>query len=143
MNPPPRQLRSVLSVALPVAIAAVLVCLAMLNMVSVRSWHGEPEDGVFWDTEGLNGTNVIAKDIAKASAAERAGLLRGDMLLLLDGREVKSVQDVEAVLHSAADGRTLVYVVTRQSAEQPVSITLQPMPLTQFGLYYSLAAVGI
>jgi two-component system NtrC family sensor kinase len=143
MNPPQRQLRSVLRVALPVALAAVLVCLAVVNMVSVRAWRGEPEDGVFWDIEGLNGTNVIAKDIATASAAERAGLLRGDVLLLLDGREVKSVQDVQAVLHSATDGRTLVYVVTRQTAEQPLSITLQPMPLTQFGLYYSLAAVGI
>jgi PAS domain S-box-containing protein len=143
MTGTPRPIRPLISVALPVAIAVTLICLAVLNLVTVRAWRGEPEDGVLWALEGINGTNVVAREIAKGSAAERAGLLAGDVLLVLDGREVKSPRDVDAVMHMATDGRRLVYIVARQTAEQPVSVTLQPMPMTQFGLYYSLAAVGI
>jgi two-component system NtrC family sensor kinase len=143
MSGPPRQLRSLLSVALPVAIAAMLVCLAVVNIASVRTWRGEPEDGVLWAVDGTNGTNVVAKDVAIGSAGQRAGLLPGDVLLLIDGREVKNVREVQEAMHASADGRSLMYVITRQSAEQPISLTLQPMPLTQYGLYYSLAAVGI
>ena len=81
--------------------------------------------------------------MAKGSAGERAGVQAGDVLLLIDGREVRTERDVSAAAERARDGHALAYVVQRQSAEQPVSLTLQPMPLTQFGLYYSLAVVGI
>ena len=140
MPGPSRPLRPLLSVALPVAVAVVLVCLALVNIASVRTWRGEPEDGVLW---ALEGTNVVAQEVARGSAGERAGVLPRDVLVIIDGQEIKTPRDVELSAARAGDRRVLGYVVTRQSAEQPISLALQSMPLTQFGLYYSLAVVGI
>jgi PAS domain S-box-containing protein len=70
-------------------------------------------------------------------------VLARDVLLTVDGREVRTTQDVLDATAAARDGRTLAYVVLRGSAAQSVGVTLRPAPLTQFGLYYSLAAVGI
>jgi two-component system NtrC family sensor kinase len=127
-------------VALPVAVAVALVCLAVINIVVVRTWHGEPEDGVLW---ALEGANVVAMEIAPGSAAADDGLKPRDVLLTIDGREIQRVQDVVDAMHAAEDGRVLTYVVERQAAELPVAVTLKPMPTRPRGLYYSLALVGI
>ena len=141
MPGPGRPLRSLLSVALPVVVAAVFVCLALINIASVRTWRGEAEDGVLWQ-QHLNG-NLVALEVARASAGERAGVRPGDVLLTIDGHEAQSRASVEAAARAAGAGAPLVYVVERESSQQLIALTLQPMPLTQFGLYYSLAAVGI
>jgi len=130
-----------LSVALPVAVAAVFVCLALIDIASVRTWRGEPEDGVFWQKQA-NGT-LVAQDIAAQSAAAFAGVQPGDSLLTIDGQEIQDRADVEAAARAAGVGAVRTYVVERQSSQQPIALRLQPMPLTQFGLYYSLAAVGL
>jgi two-component system NtrC family sensor kinase len=139
MTPVSRRLRPLLSVALPVAIAVALVCLALVNVASVTTWRGELEDGVLWRAVG---TNVVAVEVARGSAGDRVGIQPGDLLLLVDGREVTNAQDVVAAV-AAREGRSLGYVIQRQTSEQPLVVTLQPMPLTQRGLYYPLALVGI
>ena len=134
------RLRPLLRVALPVAIAFTLVCLAVVNMALVKAWKGEPEDGVLW---GQEGANVVAREVANPSAGRRAGLAVGDLLLTVDGREVATVADVQAKLHESEDGRVLRYVVHRASSDVPIEVRLQPMPLPRSGLYYSIALVGI
>ena len=141
MPGPGRPLRSLLSVALPVAVAAVFVCLALINIASVRTWRGEPEDGVLW-LQRFNGS-LVAQEVAKGSAADRAGIKPGDLLLTIDGREIRSRAEVEALARAAGIGTALTYVVEREAFQQLLAVRLQLMPLTQFGLYYSLAAVGI
>ena len=37
--------------ALPVAVAAALVCLAIINIALVKTWRGDVEDGVLWRDE--------------------------------------------------------------------------------------------
>ena len=140
MTGSPRRLLPLLSVALPVAVAVMLVCLALVNVAAVRIWRGEPEDGVLWQTLGAN---VVAAEVARGSAGAEAGIQPGDVLLLIDGREITSDREIVSVARAAGVGHPLVYVITRQSAEQPIRLTLRPAPLTQYGLYYPLAAVGI
>jgi PAS domain S-box-containing protein len=134
------RLRSVLYVGLPVAVGAVLVSLAAVNIVLVKTWRGELEDGVLWTKSGAN---VLATAVAPEAAGAVAGIQVGDVLLQIDGREATTLADVTAALHGAVEGRALTYVVQRQGAEQPVRIVLQPMPTVRLGLYYSLALVGV
>ena len=134
------RLKPLLRVALPVAVAATLVCLAVMNMALVKAWKGEPEDGVLWIQDGAN---VVAREVADHTAGRRAGLAAGDVLLTVNDREIAALADLQNILHASDDGRVLKYVVLRQSTNLPVEMRLQPMPVPRSGLYFSIALVGI
>ena len=134
------RLRPLLQVALPVAVAAVLVALAIINMALVKAWSGEPEDGVLWQQEG---TNVVAVEVAPGRAGDSAGIQPRDVLVLVDGREVRTPSDVLRFLHEARPSQPLRYVVQRASTELPLTLALEAHPQVAHGLYYSLALVGI
>src|SRR6185436_4931013 len=69
------------------AVVAALLCLAALNIQQRVTWS-EMEDCVLWK---MSGVDVAAAEIAKGTAAERAGLQRGDVLLAIGEREVQRV----------------------------------------------------
>lgn len=134
-----RPLRPLIRVALPVAIAVVLVCLAALNVALFhRFTTSEVEDGVLWRASG---NEVVAAEVSPGSAGERAGLRTGDLLLSIDSTAIKTPIDVTTMLHSAA--APLTYHVLRSNVPQVLPITLQPLPTVDHLLYYTLAAVGI
>jgi PAS domain S-box-containing protein len=135
-----RSLRPLLNVGLPVAVAMALVTLAVVNVVLVKRWQGEPEDGVLW---GHVGANVVAVEVAAGGAGERAGLRPRDLLLQIDGAEIDDRADVVDALHAAAPGAVLTYTIQRGSGQMPVEVELVPMPRAPSSLYYSLALVGI
>src|SRR5690349_13908801 len=137
---PFRFMRPFVRVVLPVAAAAVLVCLAVINVALVKTWRGELEDGVLWRQDGAN---VVASEVAPAFAGARAGIAPGDVVLLVDGQEIRRPADVTSAVHAFSGARPLTYVVKRASLETPIAVALLPMPLAAHGLYYSLALVGI
>jgi len=134
------RLRALLRVALPVAAAAILVSLAILNIALVKTSGSELDDGVLWRLEG---SNLVAIAVAPGGGGARAGLRPRDALLLLDGQEVRSADDVVRALHAADGSRGLRYVVQRDTVELPVTIELSATPRVAQGLYFSLALVGI
>ena len=127
-------------VALPVAVAAVLVSLAVINMALVKTWSGEVEDGVLWRQEGVN---VVAAEVAAGHAGDRAGVRTRDVVLTVDGVEIRTPLDVAVVLARRHSGQPVEYVVERASVDVPLRIELQTSPTVNQGLYYSLALVGI
>jgi hypothetical protein len=135
-----RQLRPLIRVVLPVVVAAVLVCMAIVNIALVKAWNGELDDGVLWEKSG---ENVVAADIAPGFAGDRAGVKAGDTLYQIDDQEIRSVDDVIASLHAADGTHPLKYALTRSGVDQPLAIALLPMPTVNGRLYYSLALVGI
>ena len=120
-------------------IVAALLCLAALNVMQRASWS-EMEDGVLWK---LSGGEVAAADVAKGTAAERAGLQRGDVLLAIGDREIQRVEDVVDVLHTSRTGTTLHYLIVRERARQQATIDVAPVPSSPLALYFALAAVGV
>src|SRR5438874_121475 len=66
--------------AFAVAIVVVLVALGVANIALYTRWH-EVEDGVLW---GARPEGITAVDIAGGSAAESAGIERGDVLLAVN-----------------------------------------------------------
>jgi PAS domain S-box-containing protein len=121
-------------------IVAALLLLAGLNIAQRWTWR-ELEDGVLWKMGA--GGEVVAGEIAPGTAAARAGLERGDVLLMVDGQIVERVEDVVARLHAASRGDRLRYTVLRMRAQQHADIDVAPVPSSPLGLYLSLAAVGI
>ena len=121
------------------AVVAALLCLAALNIMQRASWS-EMEDGVLWK---VSGGEVAAAEVAKGTAAERAGLHRGDVLLAIGDREIQHVDDVVQVLHTSHAGSTLHYLVMREKARQQATIDVAPVPSGSRALYFALAAVGV
>src|SRR4051794_20457353 len=110
LTAPPRRLRPLLRVGLPVAVAAALVCLAIVDIASVRTWRGEVEDGVLW-TSVPGSPNVVALDVAKGTPAERAGIQPRDVLVRINATEVTAPADVQRIIHDASEGTQLAYVI--------------------------------
>lgn len=140
MPPLFKPLRPLLRVALPVAVAAVLVCLAIINIALVKTWRGELEDGVLWRQRAAT---VVAAEVAPDTAAARAGMRPRDILRTIDGRPVTRVTDVWTAIGASRDGRGLAYVVERDGRDLPLTLDLLVTPGVVQGLYYSLALVGI
>jgi membrane-associated protease RseP (regulator of RpoE activity) len=136
------RLRPLFHVALPVAVASSLVCLAVINMALVKGWKGEPEDGVLWKQSGVN---VVAAQVDERGAGRRSGVHAGDVLVAINGQEVSKVAEVLSALEGSEDGRILRYSLVRAGATDAATtdVQLQPMPLARTGLYYSIALVGI
>ena len=73
----------------------------------------------------------------------RAGVRAGDVLLSIDGQEVRTVADVATALHAADGRRVFCYVVQRVGRGLNRSRAAAADAAVAHGLYYSLALVGI
>jgi two-component system NtrC family sensor kinase len=125
--------------ALPVAVTLALLALGLANVVS-RATSNEVEDGVLWVERAVG---VVAAEVAAPSAASRAGVRPGDILLAIDNRPVDGRDDVLAVQHQAQAGARHTYTLLRLGSRDVVNLSLSPMPGGAGLFYYVLAAVGI
>jgi two-component system NtrC family sensor kinase len=134
-----RQLRPLIRVVVPVAVATALVAMALVNLVVVMNWQkvAPVDDGVLW------GADLRALEVSAGSTAAEAGLRRGDALQAIDGEFVDTPQSVLEKLKGVTPGEIVTYTVSRDSADSLVSLQLARTPGPQYGLYYLLAAVGI
>ena len=134
------RLRAWARVAMPVVVAAALLCLAVANVGLRRSFQDEADDGVLWSS--VDG-DVVASEVAEDGPGARAGVRVGDRLLSIDGRPVASQNDVAGRLHSVAPGARLRYSVLRVGAQQLIPLEVEPIPQGNRALYYVLAVTGI
>ena len=124
---------------LAVGVVAALLCLAAANVVVRANWN-EVEDGALWieQSQGL-----VAEAVAPETAAAVAGLLRGDVLLAIDGEAVETREDVLDRLHASEDGTQLSYTVLRLGTQKIRELTLQPAPSSALPVYFVLVGVGV
>jgi PAS domain S-box-containing protein len=111
----------------------------LANVVSRASFH-EVEDGVLWVERAVG---VVAAEVAQPSAASRADIRPGDVLLAIDNQPVETRGDVLAIQYLARPGDRHVYTVLRLGSQEVASVSLAPMPSGAGLYYYVLAAVGI
>ena len=124
---------------LALLVVGALLVLAFAN-IAVRSNWSEVEDGVLWVSRA---EGVVAVEVGTRSAAERAGIRPGDVLLAINGQPVDSPTSVVDRLHAGPRGDQLAYVVLRLGSQELHELTLQPIPSGSRALYFVLAAVGI
>ncbi len=71
------------------------------------------------DADGL-----LIREVAENSAAARAGLARGDLIVAVGGQTVSSVDDLSGALRAAAAGGTVDLTVLRGTEERAVHVVL-------------------
>lgn len=121
------------------AVVVVLLGFGIANL-AVRATWAEVEDGVLWvsRTQG-----VTAAEVADRSAAVRADVRVGDVLLAIDGRPIERPADVVAVAHASTGDAPLTYTLLRLGTREMVQVQLAPIPQGNSVLYFILAAVGM
>ncbi|MEO8678008.1 MAG: ATP-binding protein [Vicinamibacterales bacterium] len=116
-----------------------LLALGLANVVS-RATSTEVEDGVLWVERAVG---VVAAEVAAPSAADRAGVRPGDILLAIDNQPVDGRADVLDLQHRAQRGERHTYTVLRLGSREVANVSLAPLPSGAGLFYYLLAAVGI
>src|SRR5206468_5084207 len=124
--------------AFALAVVLVLIVLGVANVAMRARWH-EVEDGVLW---AARAEGVGATEVAAGSAAARAGIQRGDVLIAVNGAPVQVPADVVQYQHSGIPGTLLNYTLLRLGARQALDVSLAPVPQGT-SMYYVLAAVGL
>jgi len=124
---------------LPIMVTVCLLALGIANIV-LRATSTDVEDGVLWVERSAG---VVAAEVAVPSAAERAGVRPGDVLLAIDGEPVQGRADVFAVQQRARAGERHTYTLLRLGSREIAQVTLAPLPEGAGLLYYLLATVGI
>jgi membrane-associated protease RseP (regulator of RpoE activity) len=72
------------------------------------------------------GKGVLVREVTVGSAAEKAGLKAGDVIVALDEQEVSSVRDLRRALAKDADEkRTAKLTIVRNRAEQTLAVELE------------------
>ena len=97
-----------------------------------RGWLGvsiqkvTPEIARAYGVKGENG--AIVSDVFADSAAERAGVRRGDVVVELNGEKVKDVQWFVQKVRNLAPGSTATLVVVREGRKMTLKVKLDERP---------------
>ncbi len=119
-------------------VAAILMALGIANIATRARLH-EVEDGVLW-VERSEG--VTAVEVAADTAAGKAGIERGDVLVAVNGDPVESRAEVLEYQHRAQEGSRLTYTLLRLGDQRALDVTLEPVA-PPGSMYFVLAAVGL
>jgi PAS domain S-box-containing protein len=119
-------------------VAATLMALGIANIATRARLH-QVEDGVLWvdRSEG-----VTAVEVAPDTAAAKAGIARGDVLVAVNGEPVESRADALEYQIQAREGTRLTYTLVRLGDQRALDVTLEPVA-PPGSMYFVLAAVGL
>jgi hypothetical protein len=76
------------------------------------------------DKEGLKGLWI--EQVIPESPAEKAGLLSGDRLLAVEGKEVTEVKEIHLALERKGWGKEITFTIMRDGTKKEVKVTLPP-----------------
>src|SRR5688500_2830861 len=129
------QIRPMVRIAIPVAVAAALIAVALINVFVVYNYQktAAVDDGVLWTSDG--GSAVSAREVAPGSPAALAGVRRGDTLLAIDQKPVESPEDVAKALEFLTAGGSVNYHVSRAGEGDLIKVELALAPGPPYRLY--------
>ena len=67
---------------------------------------------------------VLIRSVSQGSAAEKAGLKAGDVMVRVNDKAVDSPADVASILRERGDRKTIAVVIMREKRELPITVTL-------------------
>jgi serine protease Do len=78
--------------------------------------------GEYFGVKG--GDGILIRSVEKSSAAEKAGLKAGDVIIRADNEKLSDRSDLARILRNHRNGGKLNLVVMRDKKEQPIVVTL-------------------
>jgi serine protease Do len=77
-----------------------------------------------------NNAGVLVREVRPGTAAEKAGLKAGDVILKVEGKEVRTLADLRAQLREKSDQTSVTIGVLRKGAEITVTVPIEkPRPM--------------
>lgn len=92
----------------------------------------ENEDGVE-TIEGVNEQGVIVQRVVDGSAAEAAGLQKGDIITSIDGQATKRISNVSTAIQSKKVGNAITVSYIRDGKSNQVTATLKGKTQNNYG----------
>jgi serine protease Do len=93
-----------------------------------RGWLGvaiQPLDRELADAMGIDQAHgVLVADVTAGGPARKAGIQRGDVILSVDGRAVRSTGELRNVVAANASGKTVTVTVMRNKEQQDIEVEL-------------------
>jgi serine protease Do len=68
---------------------------------------------------------VLVKSVMKDSAAEKAGIKAGDVIVKVDDTKVSSTREITSALRGARGKKTVTVTVVRNKHEMPLTVTIE------------------
>jgi serine protease Do len=68
---------------------------------------------------------VLVKSVNKNSAAEKAGIKAGDVIVKVDDEKVGTSREITSALRSARSKKSVTVIVVRAKKEMPVTVTIE------------------
>ncbi len=115
-----------ITTALPIADQLIDKGYAEHAQLGIRGQDVDPEAAELYDLGVDSGALVV--DVAADSAAEDAGLQRGDIITAFDGEDVNSMADLVAQITAHAPGDEVEVTFVRDGEDQTVEVTLGSAP---------------
>ena len=115
-----------ISTALPVADQLIEQGFAEHAQLGIQGQDVDPEAADLYDLGVERGALVVA--IGEGTAAEDAGLRRGDIITAMDDQQVTSMADLAGQITSHAPGDDVTLTVMRDGEELTVEVTLGSAP---------------
>jgi S1-C subfamily serine protease len=76
-----------------------------------------------------DGTGILIREVRSATAAAKAGLQAGDVIIKVDGKPVRTLADLRVVLRDKSDQKSVALGIIRKTAEMSVTVGIErPQP---------------
>jgi S1-C subfamily serine protease len=76
-----------------------------------------------------DGTGILIREVRSGTAADKAGLKAGDVIVKVDGKPIRTLADLRAELREKSDQKTVALGIIRKAAEMSVTVGIErPQP---------------
>jgi uncharacterized iron-regulated protein len=86
----------------------------------------KPRIGVILKQQQEDQKGLWIEKVLPGSPAEKAGLLPGDQLISVEGKDVTRVKDIHKVLEQKGWGNTIIFTILREGTKKEMTVTLPP-----------------
>jgi serine protease Do len=74
---------------------------------------------------------VLVADVSPDGPAKDAGIVRGDVILAIDGKEVRSTGELRNLVASHPSGKSVAVTIVRDKKKRDIDVELGSLPVTK------------